>query len=219
MAVPTTGLLFMKMEVFDSDGVWEKPSTVEWIRVIAVGAGAGGGGNEVGGSHVGGGGGGGEIKDRILPVTDDVIVTLGEGGLGGAGDADGNDGGDTTLTGGCTLTAKGGIKGLKGTVHDDGNGGNGGGYPWWMYVAGETPRGSTGMASFCPGYGNPGASAPNGGGPGGGSYEDGGDAVGCANGGSAAANSGGGGAGAGNGPDAHSGGDGGKGKVIIFWYE
>jgi hypothetical protein len=119
------------VQVFTASGTFVQPPGVTAIEVFAVGGGQGGAGfrtayagnpsfpYQIG---VGGGGGGAQVLRRTLPVISDIVVTVGAGGLGGQGGtgADnvqvlGAPGGDTILSGGAVLTAKGG-------GHPNGNG-------------------------------------------------------------------------------------------------
>lgn len=131
-----------KTQVITSSTVWIKPAGVESAHVILVGAGGGGGSiNQGGTDRAGGGGGGGQVIERDLILTGDLTITIGAGGLGGAWSADtnanpGSSGGDSTITGGASLTAYGGTGGGGGSlvsaqkpgVSGNGNTGGSGGY-------------------------------------------------------------------------------------------
>jgi uncharacterized repeat protein (TIGR02543 family) len=103
---------------------WTVPTGVTRADVLVVGGGGGGGGD--GGS----GGGGGEIR-RATQTTissNSVTVTIGGGGSGGSwfSSTVGTNGGVSTLSGGLTFTANGGVGGPGWTSTTGGAGGSGG---------------------------------------------------------------------------------------------
>lgn len=143
----------VKIQEFLTSGTWIRPSGVTHIHVIVVGGGGGGGkpflptSSDYMGS---GGGGGGQVISRpSFPVTGNVTVTVGAGGLGATtSSTDGADGSQTSFG---TLVVAGGrgghhnrktssalgyqtdrqeIPGGQGDLHpnsDQGHGGGGGG--------------------------------------------------------------------------------------------
>lgn len=126
---------------------WVKPPSVESIYIFAV---AGGGGGA--GWGVGGGGGAGAIIEGYYTVTDDVTITVGEGGLGGQSyRSSGANGDNTTFTGGLELTVPGGGGGGGEAENgkDGGCGGGGGGrQPVDIYDDAYTGGGGGGMGSW-----------------------------------------------------------------------
>ena len=106
-------------ESFTSSGTWTRPTGVERVRYLLVGA---GGGGSLNGSAACGAGGGGEVVRGEMIVTTDLTITIGAGGLGATTDpAAGNDGNNSTLAGGdITVTA---YKGKAGLVATGGDGG------------------------------------------------------------------------------------------------
>jgi hypothetical protein len=146
-----------KTQVFTTSGTWTRPAGVDSVHVFLVGAGGGGGGVSTAETdRVGGGGGGGQVVERDLSVAGNLTVTIGAGGAGGA-TTDlyfpnrGSNGGDSTLTGGASLTAYGG------------SGGGGGGSSSY-YRPGLPGNGNTGGAgnsiSNCIGGSGGGAGGP-----------------------------------------------------------
>ena len=147
----STGLARVKSQVFTSSGTWPRPENVNFVKAFLVGSGGGGGGgggstsSHIGaGGYGGGGGAGGQLIIAEVPVSGDVLVTIGAGGLGGAGSvgggsssdssrgSDGSAGGDTTF--GSILRARGGQPGhgnsgyyrsRQGSVHTQADGAGG----------------------------------------------------------------------------------------------
>ncbi|MFH1232602.1 MAG: hypothetical protein V1651_01905 [Patescibacteria group bacterium] len=79
-----------KMQIFDKPGTytWIKPTNVTMVYLTMVGGGGGGGyGGMYGSGDYGGGGGGGGGSSGLMRypilVSDNVLVIVGEGGLGG----------------------------------------------------------------------------------------------------------------------------------------
>jgi hypothetical protein len=111
----------LRVQRFTTNGTWTQPAGVTGVLVIAVGGGQGGmGARTVSNiSLCGGGGGGGQVIERYAPVSANVTVVVGLGGAGGVAPAGqgvtaGTNGGDTVLSGGLSLTAKGGGTGGNG---------------------------------------------------------------------------------------------------------
>ncbi|MEW8027855.1 MAG: glycine-rich domain-containing protein [Candidatus Thiodiazotropha sp.] len=106
-----------KTQVFTTSGTFPRPTGVDSVHVLLVGAGAGGGGVSADtGVLVGGGGGGGQVIERDLAITGNLTITIGAGGGGGVGGNAGSAGGDSTLAGGAALTAYGGGGGAPGSA-------------------------------------------------------------------------------------------------------
>lgn len=103
---------------------WTVPTGVSSVAVLAVGG--GGGGGQDGGS----GGGGGEIRraNEISPTDASVTISIGEGGAGGSWSpsAVSVSGSETTISGGLSFVAKGGLGGGGWTTTTGGAGGSGG---------------------------------------------------------------------------------------------
>ena len=143
------------------------------------GGGGGGGGQNSGGSGGGSsGGGGGGYFSKTLTVTgsESFSYSVGSGGTAGPVDASGSAGGNTTITGGATLTANGGAQGIyKGATSTSGGTATGGD---------TNTTGSTGSPKSS-GSGGAGGAGANGGagGPGGGGTASDGSAPGGGGGG------------------------------------
>ena len=103
------------VQVFTSNGTWNRPSGITKVRITCTGGGAGGGGGTNSWNN-GGGGGAGGTSIKLLDVTSiaSVSVTVGNGGNGGAAGNNRGFGGGTSSFG----------------SHCTGTGGEGGGYGW-----------------------------------------------------------------------------------------
>ena len=115
---------------------WTHPNPGVPYTVVAhlLGGGGGAGGGGAGGgtpSGTGGSAGGGIGTPGVraaltiassTTVTADITVTIGDGGVGGAVSADGSAGSNTTLSGGMTATATGGVAGVAGNAGDTASG-------------------------------------------------------------------------------------------------
>ena len=224
----STGLSQVKSQILTSSGTWPKPDNVSFVKVFLLGGGGGGRGGDrpPSRSSNGPGGGSGELVIRDIPVTGNVVVTIGGGGGGGDGgnlsDAPGqagSEGGETSF-GSLAKARGGGAGGLGGslgtTVSPLGSSADGGG-------DGEDGK-SIGGLGFVGG-----STVGNSGGGGGAANGDGGDGGRQGrqpgeDGGDAPENSGSGGGGGGRGgsspvSDGGDGGDGGSGICIVFWTE
>lgn len=118
----------LKAQEFLTSGVWKKPANVKAVLVILVGGGGGGGGSSVYPNASGVavypgfaiGGSSSQYVESIIPVTGDLIITIGIKGLGGVAITSGASIGNTGSTGGdstiihdnkTVLTSKGGLGG------------------------------------------------------------------------------------------------------------
>lgn len=103
------------VQVFSSNGVWNKPANLKYVRVRVVGGGGAGGGSAatgVGQCSAGGGGGGGGYAESVIPASSlgpTVAVTVGTGGTVNSG-ATGGNGGNSSY--GAFVAASGGIGGI-----------------------------------------------------------------------------------------------------------
>lgn len=91
------------------------PGGANFCIIKIWGGGGGGGAYNDTAAQIGQGGGGGAFVYKQLAVTGGsttLTYSVGAGGAGGTGDGAGSAGGDTTITGGATLTAGGGSGGL-----------------------------------------------------------------------------------------------------------
>ena len=120
---PATG---NDVQVFNSSGMWTKPSSAPSTAMVLIEVISGGGS---GGKRAGGGGGGGLYTSRIMrasDITGTVAVTVGSGGAAVTSDGKGNKGEDSTF--GSYLSSEGGGYGGGGfTDINGGSGGSGGG--------------------------------------------------------------------------------------------
>lgn len=158
------------VQIFNSNGTWNKPAGARWVEVEGWGGGAGSGaaGGGAGQATGGGGGAGGYFKKRYAAsdLNSSEPVTVGAGGTGTP--TNGNAGGSTTFkgctanggTGGTSMasstgtglatngvggTASGGDENITGG--DGGKGGTISGAALFSNHGGASPRGG-GMAIF-----------------------------------------------------------------------
>jgi len=111
-----TNFPFKSFEIITSSQTWTKPTAVSHVFIEACGGGGGGAGSSQGPANVGGGGGGssGEIRTGLFTVTSDLTITIGSGGAGsstGSSPSSGTTGSNTTISGGASITCRGGLGG------------------------------------------------------------------------------------------------------------
>ena len=150
---------------YDSGSGTYSPGAAGTLVIEGWGGGGGGGGQNTGGSGGGSsGGGGGGYFSKTLTVTgsESFSYSVGSSGSGGLADASGVAGGNTTITGGATLTANGGAQGIyKGATATSGGTATGGD----TNTTGSTGSPKSGGSGGAGGAGaNGGAGGPGGGG-------------------------------------------------------
>ena len=114
------GAGFRSMQVFTSNGTWNKPSGVGSIKVQVVGAGGGGSGQ---GESAGAGG----FTERIMDATNISSVSVTIGNPGGGTNYSGCGGNGNTSSFGSYCSASGGYGANCRQQHAGGIGGNGSG--------------------------------------------------------------------------------------------
>ena len=196
-----------------SSGNWTCPASVTMVYVTMIGGGGSGGSADGNVDAAGGGGGGGNTiinYPYAVTATNTYAYSVGAGGAAPVyGDNEGNDGTNTTFGTGTVLTALGGNKGRKGSVHT-----GGAAKANTLSGSGTTAGYNSGISG---GAGGDGASDAGGGG-GGSLLGKGGTGGASNNGGSIGTDYGSGGGGAGKNTGANGpGGAGAGGIVILMW--
>ena len=93
------------VQVFTSDGTWNRPSGITKVKVIVTGGGGGGGGGGSSWNHGAGGDAGGTAIEFIdVSSTASVSVTVGTGGGGGAYNTAGSNGNSSSFGSFCSAT-------------------------------------------------------------------------------------------------------------------
>jgi len=143
-------------QAFTSDDTFTVPAGVTSLRVLVVAGGGGGGYAGMGG----GGGAGGLVFDPFYAVTpsEEITVTVGDGGVAGTdGSPTGGDGDDSEFG---DLTAVGGGGGGTGFENGNGsNGGSGGGAGGSFGTEGTSTQAAGGGENSWYGYGNDGGTS------------------------------------------------------------
>jgi hypothetical protein len=129
----TTGI--RSMQVWTSNGTWNRPSGVKSICVQVVGAGGGGSGYT---ESAGAGG----MSERVIDVTNVSSVTVTVGTPGGGTNYAGCGGNGNSSSFGGYLSASGGIGANCSQQHAGGYGGNGSGGSLNVYGGGGNGHGS-----------------------------------------------------------------------------
>ena len=126
---------FRSMQVWTSNGTWNRPSGVASIKVIVVGAGGGGSGN----CESAGAGG---CSQRVIDVTNVSSVSVTIGNPGGGTNYSGCGGNGNSSSFGSYASASGGYGANCRTQHAGGIGGNGSGGTLNVYGGGGNGYGS-----------------------------------------------------------------------------
>ena len=117
------------VQVFTSNGTWNRPSGITKVKVIVTGGGGGGGGGGATWNHGAGGDAGGTAIEFIdVSSTASATVTVGTGGNGGAYNTDGSNGNTSSFGSFCSATGgRGGKKAATApyTTHNTGVGSGG----------------------------------------------------------------------------------------------
>ena len=123
------------MQVWTSNGTWNRPSGVETIQVTVTGAGGGGSGfTESGGA--------GGTSERVIDVTNTSSVSVTVGNPGGGTNYSGCGGGGNTSSFGSYCSGGGGQGANCRQQHAGGVGGNGSGGTLNVYGGGGNGHGS-----------------------------------------------------------------------------
>ena len=126
---------FRSMQVWTSNGTWNRPSDVKSIKVVVVGAGGGGSG------YCESAGAGG-MSERVLDVTNISSVSVTVGNPGGGTNYSGCGGGGNSSSFGSYCSASGGQGANCRQQHAGGTGGNGSGGNLNVYGGGGNGHGS-----------------------------------------------------------------------------
>ena len=126
---------FNSMQVWTSNGTWNRPSSVKSIQVIVVGAGGGGSGY----AESGGAGG---CSRKVIDVSNISSVSVSVGNPGGGSGYSGCGGGGNTSSFGSHCSASGGYGANCRQQHAGGIGGNGSGGNLNVYGGGGNGHGS-----------------------------------------------------------------------------
>jgi len=126
---------FRSMQVWTSNGTWNRPSDVKSIMITVVGAGGGGSGY----TESGGAGG---MSQRVLDVTNISSVSVTVGNPGGGTNYSGCGGNGNASSFGGYLSASGGVGANCSQQHSGGYGGNGSGGNLNVHGGGGNGHGS-----------------------------------------------------------------------------
>ena len=126
---------FRSMQVWTSNGTWNRPSDVKSIKVVVVGAGGGGSG------YCESGGAGG-CSQRVIDVTNTSSVSVTIGNPGGGTNYSGCGGNGNSSSFGSFCSASGGYGANCRQQHAGGIGGNGSGGNLNIYGGGGNGHGS-----------------------------------------------------------------------------
>ena len=126
---------FRSMQVWTSNGTWNRPSDVKSIKVVVVGAGGGVSG------HCESGGAGG-MSERVVDVSNVSSVTVTVGNPGGGNNYSGCGGSGNSSSFGSYCSAGGGLGANCSRQHAGGYGGNGSGGSLNVYGGGGNGHGS-----------------------------------------------------------------------------
>ena len=123
------------VQVFTSNGTWNRPSGITKVKVIVTGGGGGGGGGGATWNHGAGGDAGGTAIEFIdVSSTASATVTVGTGGNGGAYNTERSNGNTSSFGSFCSATGGRGGKRAGTNMYGTHNTGVGsGGYKsiWW----------------------------------------------------------------------------------------
>ena len=130
------------IQVFTSNGTWNRPSGITKVKVIVTGGGGGGGGGGATWNHGAGGDAGGTAIEFIdVSSTASVTVTVGAGGNGGAWNTNGSNGNASSFGSFCSATGGRGGKKAATTMYNSHNTGVGSGGDINLYGGNGTSLG------------------------------------------------------------------------------